>query len=259
MPDALLHGLHRAAGREVPETIDLAPLERLGREPLDALADPGRLATDILPAMGLSDQLPSLFPEELQPAVGRGTRHWQYPIQFGRYLVELSRHRIESYLEIGVQHGGTFAITVEYLSRFSPLRRALGVDLAPVPSLRAYRRANPAVESEAIDSQASEFRELVAEREPFDLVLIDGDHAEEAVRHDFETVRDSARLIAFHDIVDSLSPGVAAVWAEVRERYTGVFDFHEFTDQYPEVSAREGGPFLGIGLAVRRARQTGGA
>src|SRR4051812_9333769 len=99
MPDRLVHGMHRAAGREVPEMIDLAPLERLRREPLGALADAGRLTTDVLPSMGLSDQLPHLFPAELQPAVGRGTRHWQYPIQFGPYLAELSRHRIDSYLE----------------------------------------------------------------------------------------------------------------------------------------------------------------
>jgi hypothetical protein len=34
--------------------------------------------------------------------------------------VELASHRVENYLEIGVRHGGTFVITVEYLSRFHP-------------------------------------------------------------------------------------------------------------------------------------------
>jgi precorrin-6B methylase 2 len=54
---------------------------------------------------------------------------WQYPNQFSKYLAELAAHPVDRYLEIGVRHGGTFVITVEYLSRFHPVREAIAVDL----------------------------------------------------------------------------------------------------------------------------------
>jgi len=103
-----------------------------------------------------------------------------------------------------------------------------------------------------VDSATEDFRALLRREGPFDLALIDGDHAEHAVRRDWDTIRPHARVIAFHDIVDSFSPGVAAVWAEIRERHEGEYDFHEFTRQYDEVRSRERRSFLGLGVAVRR-------
>jgi len=87
---------------------------------------------------------------------------------------------------------------------------------------------------------------------PFDLVLIDGDHSREAVRRDWETVRPHARAVAFHDIVDAYCPGVRETWQELRREEADAYDFHEFTAHYPEVTAREGDTFLGLGLGVRR-------
>jgi len=66
------------------------------------------------------------MPDELYQFCGRGLHYWQYPNQFSKYLVRLSQFKVESYLEIGVRHGGTFVITVEYLSRFHPLKCAIG-------------------------------------------------------------------------------------------------------------------------------------
>lgn len=231
--------------------VDPAPLARLEREPLERLRDPEHLAGELLPAMGLSGHAPEVFPAELQHAVGRGVQHFQLPIQFGPYLADISGESIESYLEIGVEYGGTFAVTVEVLRRFTPLRQAVAVDFGPIPSLLdEHRRTRPEVAFVAIDSQSPGFRDFVEQRGPWDLVFIDGDHSEDGCRHDFESVHGKARMIAFHDIAEPGFPGVARVWQWVREHYGDEYDFREYVDQYPAVE-RAQGPHFGIGLALR--------
>jgi hypothetical protein len=191
------------------------------------------------------------FPPSLH-RYGGGLLHWQYPNQFAKYLVELSRHRIGSYLEIGLRHGGTFVITVEYLSRFHPLERAVGVDLGRSPTLGRYAASRPGVEVVQADSHSAVFGRRVRDGEPFDLVLIDGDHSEEGCRRDFETVLDRARIIVFHDIVSEQVPGVAKVWQHVRRTHADRFDFLEFTDQYPELCEQTGLRYFGLGIAISR-------
>ena len=193
---------------------------------------------------------------ELHRSLGQGLRSWQYPVQLAPYLVLLSGLGIRRYLELGVEHGGTFVLTTEYLSRFDPIERAVAVDLNRLRSAHAYRRLRPQARFAMVDSGSPEFRTLLGREGPFDLALIDGDHSEHAVRRDWETIRPHARVVAFHDIVDSLSPGVAAVWSEIRERHAGEYEFHEFTRQYESVRAREGRTFLGLGVAVPRSVTT---
>jgi predicted O-methyltransferase YrrM len=186
---------------------------------------------------------------------GAGLLHWQYPNQFSKYLVELTRHRIESYLEIGVRHGGTFVITLEYLRRFHPVQRAVGADLATSATLRAYASSSPGTTVLEADSHGAEFEAFVEAQGPFDLVLIDGDHSEGGCRRDFEMVRDLGRIIVFHDIVSEPVPGVGRVWREVKESYADRFDFVEFVDQYLELRQQVGVDYLGIGMAVSRQGQ----
>jgi hypothetical protein len=238
----------RASGY-LPTPIDGSLLERIEHEDLARLADGDYLAEELLPAMGLNGTSPHLFPERLAPYLGRGTHHFQLPVQFGPYLAEAARRGVSSYLEIGVEHGGTFAITVEVMRRFAPVNTAIAVDLGPVPRLIArYRRRHPEVEFAAVDSGSDAFRRLVAERGPFDLVLIDGDHSEEACRRDFETVRDHARMVAFHDINEPHYPGVRKVWESLPE---DDYEKLEFTAQYDELMETVG-PRFGIGLAIQR-------
>ena len=247
----------RALGLLRLERIDLAPLDLIRTAPLERLQDAEYLETMLLPLLGLSADGPHVFPESLQQFLGRGLRHWQYPNQFSKYLVALSRERIQTYLEIGVQHGGTFAITVEYLARFNPLKAAYAVDVNRVPSLKEYAKNNPAIHLLREDSGSERFREFVQRRGPFDLGLIDGDHSEEACRRDFESIRERARVIALHDIVEPHFPGVGKVWAEIQRRYAGQFSFTEYVEQYPDVRQRLGYDSLGIGLAVSNQPITG--
>lgn len=247
LPGWAWYGLQRATSY-LNAPVDPAPLARIASEPPSRLSDAEYLTHTLLPAMGLTSlSAPELFPPHLHPCVGRGVQSIQFPIQFGPFLAEMTRANVRSYLEVGVEHGGTFAITVEVLRRFE-LRHALAVDLGPMPLLMR-RWSRPEADFVAVNSHTPAFIELVQERGPFDLALIDGDHSEAGVRADFEAVRPHARMLAFHDIVQSYGfPGVGRVWRAIREEHAAEYDFHEFVEQYPELP----GLRLGIGLAVRR-------
>lgn len=103
-----------------------------------------------------------------------------------------------------------------------------------------------------VDSRSKRFARIVRELGPFDLVLVDGNHAYDAVRGDIETVLPHTSMLALHDIVDDASPGVRRAWTELRADHGHEFELFEFTAQYAEVLKLIGRPVLGIGLAVRR-------
>lgn len=243
----------RALTREELRELDLSRLGLIRSARQSDLRDPDFLEHELLPRLGLNDELLHQFSRSLYRHTGHGLYHWQYPNQFGPYLALLSGLGIESYLEIGTRHGGTFVITVEYLSRFRPLRRAVGIDLGiPSNALREYAAARPNVTVLQGDSQGREFTKLVREQQPFDLVLIDGDHSEEGCRADLDLVAERSRVLVFHDIVSEPTPGVRKVWAEFKQAHAEHYEFAEFTEQYDEVKAETGADFIGIGVAVPR-------
>jgi len=227
------------------EPLDPRLLEPLATGPPERLADARFLTEELLPGLGLGGLDSALYPPELLPYWDRGVRSIQFPNQFGPYLAELTRRDVASYLELGVAHGGTFAVTVELLRRFG-LRRAVAADIDP-SMLWLYAAWRPEVTLASVDSHTPAFGELLREHGPFDLVLIDADHSEPAVRADFEAVRRHARMLAFHDIAELNFPDVAKVWSEFREQYADEYEFREFVEQYPGHRRH-----LGIGLAIRR-------
>ena len=253
IPDAAAARARAALGLMALRTIELDRLELIRTAALDDLRDAAFLERELLPALGLSDDALEVYPEYLRPYAGQGLRHWQYPSQFAPYLAHLARYKISSYVEIGVQHGGTFAITVEYLQRFNALEAAFAVDVNRVPSLKQYAKRNPVVRVMREDSSTEHFRNFVRRNAPFGLVLIDGDHSERGCRTDFETVAKHAGMIAFHDISDGYYADVGKVWRDVKQQARENFEFYEFIDQYPEVQARIASPCLGIGLAVAKS------
>jgi hypothetical protein len=247
LPDRIWGWVQRAtAYREAP--LDPKPLARIAREPLERLRDPEFMSRELLPAMGLTKrEAPHMMPAHLQPRVGRGVQPIQFPNQFGPYLAAMTEAGIRSYVEVGLDQAGSFAITVEVLRRFG-LRRALGVDLVPPPLLRLWSR--PEVSFAQVDSHSQEFVALLREHAPIDLAFIDGDHSEAGVRSDFETLRPYTRILAFHDIVQDygVAVDVGRVWKAIRQEHAHEYVFREFTDQYPGLP----GARLGIGLAIRR-------
>ena len=246
----------RLRAPEELKDIELSRLELIRTAPLSDLRDPDFLEHELLPELGLTDEGEEQgpFPTSLHPYMGQGLRAWQFPNQFAPYLARLSGLGIEGYLEIGTRHGGTFVITIEYLSRFNQVRRALGIDLGrPSDSLRAYADARPGVTLLQGNSRGKRFRELVRQSRPFDLVLIDGDHSEEGCRADFELVAERSRVLAFHDISSDPVPGVRHVWTKFKLANREQYEFAEFTDQYDELSAETGAEYIGIGVAIPRA------
>jgi len=241
-----------AIGVDKPQPLQLSRRELIREREPAWLADPAHLEHELLPQLGLCADIPGAYPAELQWAVGRGLKHWQAPNQFGPYLAHLAGYPIRSYLELGVRHGGTFAITVEYLSRFHPLTEATGVDIDDVPGMHALRRERPEVRFLQLDTSSPELAREIERHGPYDLVLVDADHSYDAVRRDVDAVLPYANVLALHDIVDAACPGVRQVWRELRERTAAERDFFEFTAQYDEIVQRNGHPALGLGIAVRK-------
>jgi hypothetical protein len=111
-----------------------AGIDLLRQTPLPRLREPDFIEKELLPQLGLNDELLNEQPASLATYLGQGFgwRIWQYPNQFSKYLVFLSSIAppLSSYAEIGCRFGGTFVLTVEYLVRFNPeFGAALAVDL----------------------------------------------------------------------------------------------------------------------------------
>ncbi|KPK97176.1 MAG: hypothetical protein AMJ95_10495 [Omnitrophica WOR_2 bacterium SM23_72] len=220
---------------------------------LKYLSDAKLLELDLLPKLGLHNNWINQAPDEFYPFMGHGLYLWQYPNQFSKYLVHLSQFKIDTYLEIGVNQGGSFIMTTEYLKRFNKLKYAIAVDIKSFPIITEYRNMNPLVNYMLVDTRSAAFKELIKNHPGFDLVLIDGDHTEEGCRNDFEIIKDKANIFVLHDIVDDFLPGVRKVWNEIKGSYADEYVFFEYTDQYESAKRKYGSTRLGIGMAIRKS------
>lgn len=198
----------------------------------------------LLPEFGFNDENPNELPKTMLSQPGLGLRIWQYPNQFEPYMSWLASQAgsINSYLEIGTRHGGTFVTQVETLRRLNPaFNRAVAVDLIEQPSLLEsyeYRQQ---------DSGSESFRQWI-DGEFFDVVFVDGDHSYGGVANDAAVTIDRCNIQIFHDISSHACVDVPRFWREHREACHSTHDVLEFTAQYEEVA----GDFLGIGVLVRK-------
>jgi cephalosporin hydroxylase len=240
---ASLNGLH-------PASIDLERVKLIRNAEIASLTDPG-LLEGLLLRLGLNDEAAAELPASLRPHAGHGLRIWQYPHQFSAYLADLARLRVRSYLEVGIRHGGSFVATTEYLARFAPLDFSVGVDIIPCPSMAAYQRLQPKAEFWCLNTRAPEFAERLRALATIDLVFIDSHHEEAQCRSELALLAPCANAIAFHDITNVGCPGIGKVWQELRS--SPAYDCFEYVQQYPGL-----GPFMGIGLAVRKGRRQSG-
>lgn len=230
-----------------PRPIALERIELIRNLPSSMVTSAATLVK-LLPELGLNDEGLAEFPSALHPFTGRGLRIWQYPVQFGPYLAALAGLRVRSYLELGIRHGGSFVATVELLERVGPLDFAVGVDIIPCDAMSEYQKINPRIRFSKVNSQTSEFIELLADLGNIDLVFIDSHHDAMQCRKEFSVLMSYANMVAFHDITNTGCPGIAEVWSEIKA--LPGWDCHEFTEQYPGL-----GPFMGIGLAIKSTRQ----
>jgi hypothetical protein len=227
-------------------------LKSLRELPDDKLRDRNELQRVIAEA-GLNGEFAGDWPPELHKYLGVGLNIWQYPIQFADYLIFLSRFKVNNYLEIGVRDGGTMVMTVEYLSRFHPVKEAIGVDIAMnFPSVDAARAFNPVYSTVWCSSQTDKFKKFM-ECYHFDMVLVDGDHSVVGMNNDFNNAKASgAKLIACHDIRNfGMTDECVKGWEEIKKRHNRDYYFVEFIGQYSSMEGRPNYPNLGLGLAVR--------
>jgi len=234
-----LKGLH-------PTAIHLERISLIREKSSEYLAQAANLETLLLD-LGLNDEGIDEFPASLRPFCGSGLRIWQYPSQFSKYLIQLSKLQVRSYLEIGIRHGGSFVATVEFLDRFLQLDFAIALDVIPCPSMTDYKAVNPRAEFACINTLSTDFDVLIDRLKPIDLVFIDSHHQQSQCRREFAAVKDAASMIAFHDISNVSCPGVSRVWDEGKA--TGDYECYEYNDQYDDM-----GPYMGIGLAIRKER-----
>src|SRR5438045_9414320 len=96
LPSGLVKFITRIKGEKM-KAIDLSYIDLLKEKDKNFLTDAFLLETNLLPRLGLNNERLEEFPEELYNCSGHGLLYWQYPNQFSKYLVELSKYRIESY------------------------------------------------------------------------------------------------------------------------------------------------------------------
>lgn len=205
----------------------------------------------LLPYLGLNNENLHEQPQELSDLFGGGLglRIWQYPNQFGPYLAFIASlaERINTYIEVGCRHGGTFVTHVEILKVLNDnFSQAVAVDIIECPPLlKTYKRGNKMADFKNMNSLSDEYKEFVS-KSHWDLAFIDGDHSYEGVKADAENIRPYSSIQVFHDIANDACPGVVQYWGEIKESLNDQYDFYEFIDQYESVP----GSFLGIGVAV---------
>jgi predicted O-methyltransferase YrrM len=154
-------------------------------------------------------------------------------------------------LEIGTDNGGTLFLLAWASARDA---RLLSVDVRQYGRLRralfeSFGRGRQRVSLYTGDSHSEETRIAVQRyfrTQPLDMLFIDGDHAYDGVRRDYELYAPLVRpggLIAFHDIVEgpeSSVGGVPRFWREVR---SDLRDVNEIVE-----SSEQGGYGVGVGV-----------
>jgi hypothetical protein len=139
----------------------------------------------------------------------------QYPFELGSLLAFVYRNRfaINSYLEIGVERGGTFFAVDSLLRAHNPtFQGSVGIDVTSQiknNGYAAYHAVFPDCSFLQSDSK-------MCQRYSADLVFIDGDHSFAGVSSDFERFRSGARFVGIHDIFFPKAPGVNRFWREVK-------------------------------------------
>jgi hypothetical protein len=138
-----------------------------------------------------------------------GVRSRQQLDELSAFISILQAEHVGSYLEIGACHGDTFHAVMSALPVGA---RGVAVDLPE--AAWGKRSSRPALEAAVIDlrakgydasaifgdSAATEVKQLIMVRGPYDAALIDADHRYEAVKADWLAYGPQARLVAFHDI-----------------------------------------------------------
>jgi len=228
--------------------MDLSRLSLLTSTSVTDLKDPSKLE-DLIIKLGFNDEILIEQPQIVKNNVG-GLKIWQYPNQFSKYLVYLQSLQPRSYCEIGSRWGGTFATTVEYLRKLGSIERAVAIDACITTTEEYCKQTNDCTFIKDF-SNSDSIKEFM-QSNTFDCVLIDGDHSNPVLSGDYKNVKETTRIIVFHDIISTVCPDVTALWNKLKLEESTNYIFIEFVEQYPEVVEATGNTYLGIGVMVRK-------
>ena len=167
-----------------------------------------------------------------------GMKLQQVPEEYSSLLLLLKESEIETYLEMGIGNGGSFAMACYFMKR--SLKHADAVDNLDYGALIG-QNANEVMQY--IDSTKSMIGDsceinfhcmttdgFFSSGKPirYDAVFIDADHTYEAAKRDYintlKHVKDGS-LIVFHDINSQACPGIVRLWNEVKTRGTKNYEF----------------------------------
>ncbi len=201
---------------------------------------------DLISKLGLNNGFNEAYPQYLRQYLGHGLNIWQYPIQFNQYLKFLHDKDINSYIELGLNRGGSFISTIEYINKVQNKSiSAIGIDNVGIhPSLLEYTKLNSNLILKHLDSTSNEFKELMVDK-TFDLCFIDGEHSYEGCKNDYELMKNKSRILVFHDICDDLI-GVKQLWNEIKLEKNINTTLIEFIDQY-HLNRK----YMGIGVIIK--------
>ena len=228
--------------------MELSRVELIRDASSEELIDPAFLE-NLIVKLGFNVEVLREQPEIVKKN-GGGLLIWQYPNQFSKYLLLLQKQQISSYIEIGCRWGGTFVLTTEYLKMFNKIERSIAVDIIQSPVIE-YCSMNKGTVFIQANIRSEEFKEYIY-NDRFDLVFIDGDHSYEGVKGDYELFKGNGKIYVFHDIINSMCPGVVKFWNELKTNESDTYNFFEFTEQYDDVWNSTQQNFLGIGVAITK-------
>jgi hypothetical protein len=178
--------------------------------PLDSLKD-AEIVANLVRAFGIVAWGPRTIGPEMRFINPDNRGIAQTPGQIAKALVYLSQFKINSYCEIGVYHGANLLFSSEYLRRFNPSIKCLGVD--PTQYLDADIK-------EVIDKEIwITLKSITSEDikgEKFDYVFIDGDHVQPWVQQDWQNLGQHAKICGFHDLQDPGWPDVGKYWERLK-------------------------------------------
>ena len=167
------------------------------------------------------------------------------PLQVRSEVLELAGLvagvRPRTMLEIGTFRGGTLfifsrlaAADAVIVSLDLPVSwRGKLIRMAQGPLFHRFTRAQQSLHLLREDShRPASFAHVAAIRKdrPLDFLFIDGDHAYEGVKADFELHSKAVRpggMVAFHDIAMKPPCGVPQLWEELKPRYKHAEIVHE--------------------------------
>jgi hypothetical protein len=174
--------------------------------PLDSLKNP-EVVANLVRAFGIVAWGPRTIGPEVRFINPDNAGIAQTPDQIAKCLVYLSQFKINSFCEIGIYFGANLLFCSEYLRRFNPDIKCLGVD--PTGFLDSDIK-------ELIDKEIwITLKPMTSEDlkgEKFDYVFIDGDHVQPWVQMDWQNLGQHAKICGFHDLQDPGWPDVAQYW-----------------------------------------------